>query len=169
MTNPVFPGRYTAQTDEPFVVFLIGMRVNNFWAFRKWMPVARAMPPMMDVLYRHPEKGFLGAETFFRFWPPVSMMMTYWRSFDDLERFARSKDDPHADAWRRFNQAIGDDGSVGIWHETYMVEPGRYEAVYGNMTVFGLAAASKHIPITGRHHTAHGRVSEKEAQPLQDA
>jgi hypothetical protein len=25
----VIPGRYTAQTDEPFVVFMIGMRINR--------------------------------------------------------------------------------------------------------------------------------------------
>lgn len=25
----VFSGRYTAQIDEPFVVFLIGMRINR--------------------------------------------------------------------------------------------------------------------------------------------
>jgi len=24
----IFPGRYTAQSDEPFVVFLIGMRAR---------------------------------------------------------------------------------------------------------------------------------------------
>ena len=29
----VIPGRYTAQTDEPFVVFMIGMRVNRLFAF----------------------------------------------------------------------------------------------------------------------------------------
>jgi hypothetical protein len=29
----IFSGRYTARTDEPFVVFLIGMRVNHFHRF----------------------------------------------------------------------------------------------------------------------------------------
>ena len=56
----VIPGRYTAQIDEPFVVFLIGMRINKFFAFRKWVPVARAMGPMLRTLFQHPEKGFLG-------------------------------------------------------------------------------------------------------------
>src|SRR6266567_1704880 len=79
----VMPGRYTAQTDQPFVVFLIGMRINK---------------------------------------------------------------------------AIGSDGSVGIWHETYLVEPGRYEAVYGNMPVFGLASATKHVPAVGRRETARRRL-----------
>ena len=28
----VYPGRYSAQIEGPFVVFLLGMRVNKFWA-----------------------------------------------------------------------------------------------------------------------------------------
>jgi hypothetical protein len=54
--------------------------------------------------------------------------------------------------------AIGADGSVGIWHETYLVQPGQYEAVYGNMPVFGLAAATAHLPAIGRRETARRRL-----------
>ena len=64
----VMPGRYTAQIDEPFVVFLIGMRINKWLAFSKWIPTARAMVPMLRTLFQHPEKGFLGGQIFF-----------YWR------------------------------------------------------------------------------------------
>jgi hypothetical protein len=39
-----------------------------------------------------------------------------------------------------------------------MVEPGTYEAVYGNMPVFGLAAVAKHVPATGRRETARRRL-----------
>jgi hypothetical protein len=155
---PVFPGRYTAQVDEPFVVFLVGMRVNKPAAVSRWMPVASAMPKMLEVLYAHPEKGFLGGESFFRVFPITTLLLTYWRSFDDLERFARSQDDPHLDAWRRFNQAVGADGSVGFWHETYLVQPERFEAVYGNMPRFGLAAATRHVPAIGRRETARRRL-----------
>jgi fumigallin biosynthesis monooxygenase-like protein len=146
----VAAGRYTAHMDEPFVVFLIGMRVNRLRLFSKWMPAARAMPEMLNVLYRYPEKGFLGGESFFRMFPITTLLLTYWRSFDDLEHFARSVDDPHLGAWKRFNQAVGQDGSVGIWHETYVIEAGQYEAVYGNMPVFGLAKATQHVPAIGR-------------------
>ena len=114
----VIPGRYTAQTDEPFVVFLIGMRINKFSAFRRWIPVASAMGPMLRTLYQHPEKGFLGGEFYLNLRGPV--LIQYWRSFEDLEKFARDKSDPHLGAWREFNKAIGSDGSVGIWHETYL-------------------------------------------------
>ncbi len=36
----IFNGRYTAKTDQPFVVFLIGMRINQWWRFDKWIPIA---------------------------------------------------------------------------------------------------------------------------------
>lgn len=152
----VFPGRFTAHVDESFVVFLIGMRINNLLAVRKWVPTALAMPPMLRELENHPDSGFLGGHMFMR-WREVAMVQ-YWRSFDDLERFARSPNEPHLDAWRRFNKVIGTDGSVGIWHETYIVEADRFEAVYGNMPVFGLAAAMEHVPATGRRETARRRL-----------
>jgi hypothetical protein len=154
--TPVFKGRYTAQIDGPFVVFVIGMRVNQLWAVHKWWPVAAAMGPMLGTLYRHPERGFLGGETFL-YWRGICLIQ-YWRSYEALEAFARNPADPHLAAWRRFNQRIGSDGSVGIWHETYAVAAGRYECVYGNMPRFGLAAAAAHSPISGRHERARDRL-----------
>lgn len=153
----IFNGRYTAQTDEPFVVFLIGMRVNQWWRFDKWFPVASAMGPMLQALFTHPEKGFLHAEFFWNFSGPV--LIQYWRSFEALEKFAREPSDPHLGAWKAFNQAVGSDGVVGIWHETYVVGPGQYECVYGNMPAFGLGAAMEHVPAAGRRETARLRLS----------
>lgn len=155
----VMPGRYTAQTDTEFVVFLIGMRVTQPWAFGKWLPVAQAMGPMIKTLTEHPEKGFLGAESFFRLFPLGVMMMSYWRSFEDLERFARNPSDLHLPAWQAFNKAVGNDGSVGLWHETYKVQPGQYEAVYVNMPAFGLAAATELVPVGRRGESARERVT----------
>lgn len=156
--DTVKPGRHSAQIEGPFVVFLIGMRVNRLAAVARWWPVSMAMPRMLERLYAHPETGFLGGENFFRFGPITSVLISYWRSFEDLERFARSPDEPHLSAWRAFNQAVGGDGSVGIWHETYMVSEGQYESVYANMPVFGLASAGASIPATGRRETARRRL-----------
>src|ERR1041385_6098204 len=88
----IFPGRYTARTDQSFVVFLIGMRINKWWRFDKWIPVASAMGPMLTNLFAHPEKGFLHAEFYWNPNGPVTIQ--YWRSFEELEQFARNPSEP---------------------------------------------------------------------------
>ncbi|HLI71559.1 MAG TPA: DUF4188 domain-containing protein [Ktedonobacteraceae bacterium] len=158
-------GRFTAQTDEPFVVFMAGVRINRFWAFRKWIPAVMAIIPMMRTLYKHRALGYLGGQPFI-YWPGIGAIQ-YWKSFEDLEHFARSKEDPHLEAWRRFNKSVGTDGSVGIWHETYLIHPRDYEVIYNNMPIFGLATATtttryvKHVPAIGRQETARRRLGEE--------
>ena len=159
----VINGRFTAKMDEPFVVFIIGMRINKFLNIRKWIPTARAMGPMLKELYANPEKGFLGAE-FFLYWRGPAILQ-YWRSFEDLERFARNPEDLHMPAWQRFNRSVGSDGSVGIWHETYIVERANYEAIYSNMPVFGLAKATEHVRAVGGRETARRRLTRGENDP----
>jgi hypothetical protein len=161
MVTAIRSERFTVRRDEPFVVFLIGARVNQWWRVDRWRPVVRAFNEMMNVLYRHPEKGFLGAEAFFRFSPLATISVQYWRSFEDLEHFARAKDEPHAAAWRDFYRLGGADGVVGIWHETYMIEPQHYESVYVNMPLFGLANTNAPIVPVQRgmvQHQARGRL-----------
>jgi len=57
--------RMTAETTEPYVVFLIGMRINKLWKMHKWLPVALAMPKMLRELYQNSELGFVHAEQWF--------------------------------------------------------------------------------------------------------
>lgn len=154
--TPIYHGRFTAHTDEPFVIFMIGMRINKLRAVRKWWPVTQAMTKMLQTLHEDPEKGLLGMTSWVGW--RETMLVQYWRSYEHLERFARSKDDPHVDAWRAFNQAVGADGTVGIFHETYLVDPGKFETIYGNMPRKGLPAAMEHLPATGRRETARRRL-----------
>ncbi|MBE7942838.1 DUF4188 domain-containing protein [Ramlibacter aquaticus] len=151
----IFQGRYTADVEGPFVVFLIGLRINRLWAVHKWLPVARAMGPMLAELQAQPDMGLLHAETYL-YWRGVALVQ-YWRSFEQLDRFARNPQASHLGAWKRFNQAVGADGSVGIWHETYLVQPGGYECIYGNMPRRGLARVGTHGPATGARLTARRR------------
>lgn len=143
---PIFPGRYTAKTDEPFVVFLIGMRVNRFLRFSKWLPVAKAMPPMIAELRRQPELGLLHVE-FFLYWRGAAVVQ-YWKSFEHLHAYAHAKDAKHLPAWAAFNRKVGQDGTVGIWHETYAVSPGQFEVVHVNMPRFGLGRAMENVPVS---------------------
>ena len=142
----VHAGRYTAHIEGDFVVFLIGMRVNKPWKVREWLPVFVAMPRMLRELEQRPEAGLLGYRQLFA--TPLSpILVQYWRSFEHLERFARDPAFAHLPAWKAFRAATGDDGDVGIWHETYLVRAGEYEAVYGNMPRIGLAEAAGHEPL----------------------
>jgi Domain of unknown function (DUF4188) len=151
----VLPGRYTADVSESFVVFLIGMRFNKPLRVHKWLPVFRAMPRMLRTLDQHPELGCLGYQMWFG---RTMLAVQYWKDFDSLDRFARDKDLPHLEPWRAFNRAVRDSGDVGIWHETYQVNAGDHEAVYGNMPVFGLAAAFESVPAGRKAHTAAARI-----------
>ena len=141
----------TADVDGEFVVFLIGMRINKPWKVHKWLPVFLAMPRMLRELSRQPQLGLLGHQVF------PGVIVQYWRSFDDLEAYAHAE--THHSAWTRFYQRVGiRSGDVGIWHETYRVGPGMYEALYGNMPAFGLGAAGRLVPATGYRAAARGRL-----------
>jgi fumigallin biosynthesis monooxygenase-like protein len=87
--------------------------------------------PMLRELYRHPEKG----------------------SFEDLERFARIPDDPYLPAWRRFNRMVGADGSVSIWHETYIVQLALHQRhLHPGFLVGQSDAPSFFEAVSGRSH-----------------
>ena len=144
----IFDGRFTARIDRPVVLFLIGMRINRPLALRKWWPVASAMPRMLAELDATPGAGLLWHRTYIS--PPVIAVQQYWESFDKLLAYAHDKSAVHFPAWAAFNRHVGNNGAVGIWHETYLVEPGKFECVYGNMPMFGLAAAGSHVAATGR-------------------
>lgn len=147
--------RLVATLEGDFVVFLIGMRINQRWKIGKWWPVAKAMPRRVAELQRHPEMRFLHAEQWFG---RATIMVQYWESLDQLLAYAKNKETAHLLAWRDFNRAVGSDGSVGIWHQTRLVSPGRYENIYYNMRAFGLGRAGQLQPATGKRESAAGRV-----------
>lgn len=148
--------RITAQAQDEFVVFLIGMRINRLWKVHKWLPVAAAMPRMIRELSQKPEDGLLGLESWFG---NPTIMVQYWRSFEHLERYARDRNGEHHPAWAAFNRAVGSNGDVGIWHETYRVRPGDFESLYNNMPLFGLAKATQAVPASGPRRSAAGRLT----------
>lgn len=157
MAGPVLAGRYTAEADGPLVVFLIGMRINKLLRADKWLPVARAMGPMIAELSRDHESGFLGGEFMLMGLRTIAVFQ-YWRDFDSLEGYARARDREHWPAWTAFNKAVGASGTVGVFHETYSVAAGSYETIYANMPRFGLGAVSGVAPATGSRAEARSRL-----------
>jgi hypothetical protein len=147
--------RVTAQFDGNFVVFLIGMRVNQPLKVHKWLPIASAMPRMIKELSRQPELGFLHAEMWLG---RTTLMLQYWQSMDQLLAYAKNREAAHLPAWQAFNKVVGTDGSVGIWHETYAVSPGCYENIYVNMPPFGLGKVGSLQLATGSKQSASTRL-----------
>ena len=151
----IHPHRLTAQLDGDFVVFLIGMRINQPLKVHRWGPVAAAMPRMLRELYQQPDLGLLHAEMWFS---RTIILVQYWRSMAQLQAYAQARESQHLPAWQAFNRRIGTDGSVGIWHETYEVGPGRHESVYVNMPAFGLGRAGQLLPAEGDRRSAAQRL-----------
>lgn len=156
----VVQGRRTSDLGdrESVVVFLIGMRVNRWWEFWRWFPVFAAMPRMVSELVRDSSRGLLGRPRTYLS-GRVVMMVQYWSSFEALERYARDPKAAHLPAWRDFNRRIRDNGSVGIFHETYRVAAVDAETVYANMPVFGIAGATAAVPLSRGRQTAAARLA----------
>ena len=145
--------RMCPQIDGDFVVFLIGIRINKPWKIHKWLPVFRAMPRMLKELESQPDSGFLGAESY------GFMLVQYWRSFEQLERYSRRPDAQHWPAWVAFNKRMGRSrGDVSIWHETYRIAAGQYEAIYSGMPARGLGRVGRLVPARERFESARGRL-----------
>ena len=162
-------GRVTAELaegSEP-VVFLVGMRINHPLRPWTWLPLVVAMGRMIAELMRHPELGLLAAPRTFVSGRLIQVQQ-YWASFEHLERYARAADHQHLPAWRRFNTKVRDTGAVGIYHETYRVTPGGFEAVYANVPPLGLAAATSAVPVA-RGRSAAQRLGERDddVQPVE--
>jgi hypothetical protein len=138
-------GRRSASIEGDFVVFIIGARLDKLHPIRSLRDLGgmRGMPYLLKYLSERPEKGLLGYESY-----GLTTSVQYWRSFEHLERFAKDEDDPHLAVWRKYWKRLGTSDRTGIWHETYLVRAGEYEAIYGNMPARGLAKATELVPLS---------------------
>jgi hypothetical protein len=150
----------THDYDGDLVVFLIGMRINKPWRPDLWMPAFLAMMPMLAELSKDKDSGLLGYRL--AFGPGGPMVVQYWNSHEKLYRYASDLNAAHRPAWTAFNRRMRNArGSVGIWHETYVVE--RAESIYSGTPVLGLAAATSSVPVARRGQTARERLGARQA------
>jgi hypothetical protein len=153
------PGRWTAELDGDFVVFLIGAAVHDPEAESEAPALLTAMVGMLEELAADPSYGLLG---FTGFGGPGEggVIVQYWRSFDALEAYARNPRAEHAPIWRAWNRlATQERGAAGIWHETFRVRAGEYEAIYQNMPVMGLQQAGRPVTVSEARDSARARIS----------
>lgn len=146
--------RMTHSHTGELVVFLIGMRINQWWRVREWWPVFKAMPKMLSELYADPSSGFLGHRLTLAAGGPL--LVQYWSSHEALYDYASQPEAEHRPAWTAFNRrARSAPGVVGIWHETFQVE--RAESIYVSMPPTGLAKATTAVPVGSRADQARAR------------
>ena len=163
----IYPERRTHEHESGLGVFLIGMRFNRLRRPDQWMPVFLGMPKMLTELYRNraaaergeaEDLGFLGARTLFG--GKGVTVVQYWRSVEDIYRYAGAADHEHRPAWTAFNaRARKAEGAVGIWHETFAVPAGAHESVYVGCPAMGLADATANVPAPTRKRYARLRAA----------
>jgi len=152
---------------ESVVVFLIGMRINRLRRVRSWWPAFVAMPRMLRQLESDQDSGLLAAHSY---WAGRDFLVVqYWRSLEDLGRYARDPGQAHQPAWARHNRGSAATADVGIWHESYLVPADNIESLYGNMPPHGLAAALGAVPRGQRRRSAAQDRMGQEDPPLVEA
>ncbi|MER0245140.1 DUF4188 domain-containing protein [Streptomyces sp. HSW2009] len=159
-TAPI-AGRVTTAATGNVVVFLIGMRINRWLAVRRWPPVVAAMPRMLKELARDETSGLLGYRNYLS-GPRNFTVVQYWESREKLLAYATDPQRAHHPAWTAFNRSARQAaGSVGIWHETFLVPAGSYESIYHAMPPTGLGAAYGVEPVARRGERAAQRLAAR--------
>lgn len=151
MSQEIFEGRFTAKTNQQFVVFLVGMRINKLRSIFKCLPLFRRFVAMVYQLKANKSHGLLGAKRWFA-WREI-MYIQYWDSLESLEKFAQSKEGAHIQAWREYNLMFAKSAELGIWHEKYLLDAEQVDCVYSNMPRIGLAAAMQQVAVVPQSDT----------------
>ena len=150
-TRHPIPARMTATLEGDFVVLLLGMRINKPWKVRHWLPVLLAMRRML----REPPG------------PSPASWATPGPGRPSSSTGARSSTSKPTPATGTagtgrpgsLHPAHGPPaGDVGIWHETFRVRAGEYEAIYSGMPPHGLGKVGRLAPVSGPAESARGRL-----------
>lgn len=160
-------GRMAGKINGDFCVFLLGIRnnapvpLNSTFKF-----VAGAYLSMIRQLEADPEKyGFLGTSNFTGTnWKRGSHILNvmYWRSYEDVERFARDTNATHWPAWKAAQKVTRASPHIGLWHEAFNVRGGDYHSIYVNCPPLGLGHAGYLVPAGGKLATSAGRNGHSE-------
>jgi hypothetical protein len=169
-TAPI-PFRVAPVIKGDFCVFLIGFRLNGFARGANDTWFGKAMQDMLKELQDQPELGCLSCDSYVSTNPlagSTTLLVQYWRSYDQLVNYARGQDLKHYPAWMRVLKESKKDNSIGgIWHETFKVKNGQYEGIYINTPPMGLGRVEL-VPAIGKMTTSKGRTGETDGKDYID-
>ena len=154
--SEVRTGRYVVENDRDVVVFLIGIRFNGVNGIVNAVRTFFRMPAMLEEIMGDPEIGCLSMR--YGLTARSATIVQYWRSFEDLERYARSDRFRHRGAWGWYNRLGRTARGAGIWHETFRVSAGAYEGIGANIPPAGIAAAMGSTPVDPPRQSARKRL-----------
>jgi Domain of unknown function (DUF4188) len=164
-SQAVRTGRWMARRDQPFAVFLFGMRLNRLRGLPRFLWGLRVLRRVLRDLDTHPERGFLAGRVYRAGRTLVAVQ--YWESFDALDAWARDHRLPHRRPWQQYLREALHDEAVGLWHETYLASPGSWEGVYANMPPWGLAAGVEAVEMQATKGSARDRLREQRKRASQ--
>lgn len=146
----IHTGRYFAWQEEAFVVFILGMRIHQPRKVAQWLRLYQLIPKMLTEIEHNPPLGYLGSIAKVSFREPL--IIQYWRDLKSLEHFARNPENSHLEVWKTFNRWVGKSKDIGIWHESYCIQPHQHENIYINMPYTGLG---QFTPLRPVQHTSN--------------
>jgi hypothetical protein len=165
---------YSARYDGDFVVFLIGIRPNGANPFtQSFSRIGKAFKSMVEELEADPTLGYMGGDMYIgaNSRKSATLHVQYWRDYESLQKWTHKRMSIHVKTMLEYMKTDQFEGVNGIWHETYKVRDGEYEAVYGNMPPIGLALATQAVHETKKNNgpgRMERRKKEREAKNLMD-
>ena len=143
------------------VVIYLGMRVNRLAGIKTLFGFG---PKISASVEAQPDGLLLHENMVWSLFPPHAGMRQYWRDYESLERWARSK--PHQLWWQTF---VRNSRGTAFWHETYLMRGGM-EAVYDDLPVpYGMMKFAPIVPAHGSMFSARRRAAIAGQEQLQSA
>ncbi|KAK0118686.1 hypothetical protein ONS95_007569 [Cadophora gregata] len=164
-------GNFSGPGKEKIAVMLLGAKSNHpLGMFEpRFGKVGSFLRRMTEELNGDPtqDSGFLGQSAVMRKdnnGATENITISYWRSIDDVHRFAYGP--AHLAAWRWWNDNVKKLNHIGIMHEVYEADAGMWEGVYVNFQPT-LLANTTYLKKDGQ--LVGGEVKEEWVRPLLDA
>lgn len=141
---------------DAFCLVRIGMIARRLTLFPKVRRVVKWIDQAAQIA-ASADSGLLKSERMIFSWNHFGCMQ-YWRSVDAMLEWTHAQ--PHTDWWKWALERQRTHQDLSFYHETYVVGPGRFEAIYMNLGEArpGASAFGDLRPPQGASGTARGRL-----------